>query len=46
MLAGVSVAAAAKPLLVGAAVPKLAVPPVPDTGAKDDCWERVEGCCT
>ena len=46
MLAGVPVAAAAELLLVGAAVPKPDVPPVPDTGAKDNCWARVEDCCT
>jgi len=46
MLAGIPVATAAKLLLAGAAVPKLDVPPVPDTGAVDDCWVRVEGCCT
>ena len=46
MLAGVPVAAAAKPPLAGAAVPKLVVPPVPDTGAIDSCWVRVKGCCT
>ena len=36
-LAGIPVAAAVKPPLARAAVPKLDVPPVPDTGAKDDC---------
>jgi len=46
MLAGVPVAAAAKLPLAGAAVPKLDVPPVPDTGAEDGCWLRVEDCCT
>jgi len=46
MLAGVPVAAAAELPLVGAAVPKLDVPPVPDTGAEDGCWVRVEDCCT
>jgi len=44
MLAGVP-AAAAELLLAGAAVPELDVPPVPDTGAEDDCWARVELCC-
>jgi len=46
MLAGVPIAAAAKLPLAGAAVPKLDVPPVPDTGAVDGCWVRVKGCCT
>jgi len=46
MLAGVPVAAAAELPLAGAAVPKLDVPPVPDTGAKDGYWLRVEDCCT
>jgi len=45
-LAGIPVAAAAKLPLVGAAVPEPDVPPVPDTGAVDGCWVRVEGCCT
>jgi len=45
-LAGIPVAAAVKPLLAGAAVPEPDVPPVPDTGAVDGCWTRVEGCCT
>jgi len=42
-LAGVPIV---KLLLVGAVVPKLDVPPVPDTGAVDGCWVRVEVCCT
>ena len=46
MLAGVPVAAAAKLPLAGAAVSRLDVSPVPDTGAEDDCWARVEDCCT
>ena len=33
-------------LLAGAVVTKPDVPPVPDTGAVDGCWVRVEGCCT
>ena len=45
-LAGIPVAAAAGLLLVGAAVPELDIPPVPDTGAEDGCWTRVEDCCT
>ena len=45
-LAGVPVAAAAKLPLAGAAVPKLDVPPVSDTGAIDGCWVRVADCCT
>jgi len=35
-----------KLLLAGAAIPKLDVPPAPDTGAVGGCWTRVEGCCT
>jgi len=42
-LAGIPIA---KLPLAGAAVPKLDVPPVPDTRAVDGCWTRVEGCCT
>jgi len=46
MLAGIPVAAAAELPLARAAVSKLDVPPVPDTGAEDGCWVRVEVCCT
>jgi len=45
-LAGVPIVAVVKLLLVAATVPKLAVPPAPDTGALDGCCTRVEGCCT
>jgi len=43
-LAGIPVATAAELPLVGAVVPKLDVPPVPDTGAVGGCWVRVEVC--
>jgi len=46
MLASIPVAAVVELLLAGAVVPKPDVPPVPNTGAVDGCWMRVEVCCT